>query len=321
MSELRDAEATPVGRTPYFTVIIPTYNRPGLLHEAVASVTAQTDGDWELIVVDDCSPTPVTSFDDPRVRVLRNPVNSGKSASLNRALESAAGRVVLVLDDDDAWGPCRLEHCREAHKLAPVAVCGGAVLQPGHGAVPRQLAPVSAQSWTWRTPIPSGAALSVDRLLVPPFNVDLRACEDVDWVMRLRQRSPSIAVIDSVDFLWRVHAGPRHLNGIEARIEGRLRVLDLHGDYLAANPGEHAAHLRQLGYLYLRAGDRKRALGLARRSLLRRPNVGAVRLGVRALLPKSATWATPGAVLRRVTGAQRGTDVAPVPGEPHAGGV
>lgn len=305
MTEQHAAEATPVSRKPYFTVIIPTYNRPEFLREAVASVVAQTDGDWELIVVDDCSPTPVLPIDDPRVRLLRNSDNRGKSASLNRALESATGRVVLVLDDDDAWGPLRLEHCRQAHEVAPVAVCGGAVLRPDVAPSPPGGSSVSVQPWTWRTPLPHGGALSVDRVLVPTFDVDLRACEDVDWVMRLRQRSASIAVIDSVDFLWRVHAGPRHLNGVAARIDGRLRVLDLHADYLAAHPGEHAAHLRQLGYLYLRAGDRKRAFGLARSSLFRRPNVGAVRLGVRAVLPQGVTWATPSTMLRRLTGAER----------------
>jgi len=40
---------------PYFSIIIPTYNRAHMLSTAIESIIAQTFGDWELIIIDDGS--------------------------------------------------------------------------------------------------------------------------------------------------------------------------------------------------------------------------------------------------------------------------
>ncbi len=58
------------------SVCIPTYNRPGLLPRAVASVLKQ-DVDLEIVIIDDESDSPVELFSDPRIRVVRNRVNQG----------------------------------------------------------------------------------------------------------------------------------------------------------------------------------------------------------------------------------------------------
>ena len=53
------------------------------LHQAVASIVAQSCPDWELVVVDDCSPEPLaqilSDFDDPRIRYIRNAQNLGQA--------------------------------------------------------------------------------------------------------------------------------------------------------------------------------------------------------------------------------------------------
>jgi len=92
---------------PHFSVIIPTHNRPELLRRAVASVLAQTDGDLELIVVDDGSVRPATEVladvGDPRLHILRNDAASGVSAARNRGVTDSKGEVISFLDDDDAF--------------------------------------------------------------------------------------------------------------------------------------------------------------------------------------------------------------------------
>ena len=66
----------PQSATPKVSVIIPTYNRAALLPRAVNSVLAQTFQDYEIIIVEDCSPDNtqdvIAAFSDPRIRLIRH---------------------------------------------------------------------------------------------------------------------------------------------------------------------------------------------------------------------------------------------------------
>ncbi|MFF2451517.1 glycosyltransferase family 2 protein [Isoptericola sp. NPDC058082] len=103
------------GPGPLITVVMPAY-RPGPESvTAVRSVVQQTWQDWELLVVDDASGDEFEDVFaqleglDPRVRVLRQPVNRGTYAARNRALEEARGDFVTFQDTDDWSHPERLE--------------------------------------------------------------------------------------------------------------------------------------------------------------------------------------------------------------------
>ena len=99
---------------PLVSVIMPVYRCTDTIGESVASVQAQTLGDWELLIVDDCSPdgtlpaAKALAADDPRIRVFSTPVNSGPAAARNVALENARGRYAAFLDGDDLWLPEKL---------------------------------------------------------------------------------------------------------------------------------------------------------------------------------------------------------------------
>ncbi len=92
------------------SVIIPTYNRALLLQEAVKSVLNQSFGDFELIVVDDCSTDGTGETmdrfrqNDPRVIFHALDSNSGMpSLPKNYGIKLAKGEYVAFLDSDDAW--------------------------------------------------------------------------------------------------------------------------------------------------------------------------------------------------------------------------
>lgn len=95
-----------------FSITIPTY-RPEFLNEAVASVLAQVYPDWELVIVDDCSPADLRSIvgpylADPRVRYYRNEKNFGALNLVdnwNRCLEYCTGDYVICIGDDDRLLP------------------------------------------------------------------------------------------------------------------------------------------------------------------------------------------------------------------------
>jgi len=97
---------------PLVSVIIPTYDRNEYLSAAVETVARQTYDPIELIVVDDCSPTPVreTLADSDTsalatVRCLRHKTNRGANAARNTGIEAASGEFLAFLDDDDEWDP------------------------------------------------------------------------------------------------------------------------------------------------------------------------------------------------------------------------
>jgi len=102
-----------MNRAPFFSVIIPTYNRATLLPKAIESVFAQTYTDWELIIIDDASTDNtkevVEEYSDNRIRYYKNDVNLERSASRNRGIEASKGQYICFLDSDDVFLSQRLE--------------------------------------------------------------------------------------------------------------------------------------------------------------------------------------------------------------------
>ena len=92
------------------SVVIPCYNREGILGRAIRSALAQTVPPLEIVVVDDGSTD--GSADVARgfggcVRVIEQP-NGGAAAARNRGIEAARGDWIAFLDSDDEWHPEKL---------------------------------------------------------------------------------------------------------------------------------------------------------------------------------------------------------------------
>ena len=100
-----------MNNSPLVSVIIPAYNGARWNPEALDSVARQTYPAIETIVVDDAS----TDETETAVRshpllctYLRNPTNSGTSATRNRGIRASSGEYVAFLDQDDVWFPDKL---------------------------------------------------------------------------------------------------------------------------------------------------------------------------------------------------------------------
>jgi glycosyltransferase involved in cell wall biosynthesis len=149
---------------PLVSFLLAVHNGAPYLGAAVDSVLGQTVQDLELIVIDDAStdetPALLSGVGDERLVVLRNDRQSGLAASLNRALDAAAGRYVARLDDDDIAVPVRLERQLARVRAEPnVAVVGSAVVD---------LDAKGARGRTHRLPS-GGAALRWHALFSSPF--------------------------------------------------------------------------------------------------------------------------------------------------------
>lgn len=97
------------------SIIMPSYNCGKYVEQTIRSVQAQTYPNWEIIFVDDCSKDDTIKLvselrnQDSRIKLIKNPVNSGAAVSRNNALREAKGRWIAFLDSDDLWEPSKLE--------------------------------------------------------------------------------------------------------------------------------------------------------------------------------------------------------------------
>ncbi|MBU5612542.1 glycosyltransferase family 2 protein [Geomonas azotofigens] len=114
---------------PRVTVLMPVFNGAAFVTEAVESILGQSYPDFELLVIDDGSTDKsaaiVLSYDDPRIRLVKNGHNLGLIASLNRGLDLARGEYVARMDADDISRPRRLARQVAFLDSHPeVGVCG-----------------------------------------------------------------------------------------------------------------------------------------------------------------------------------------------------
>jgi len=90
---------------PKVSFVVPCYKLAHFLGACVNSILAQTYGDFEALIMDDCSPdnTPevAAEFKDPRVIYIRNEINLGNIRNYNKGIELARGRYVWLISADD----------------------------------------------------------------------------------------------------------------------------------------------------------------------------------------------------------------------------
>lgn len=97
------------------SIITPAYKAGRFIASAIESVQRQTHSNWEMIVVDDCSPDDTGSIveryaqRDSRIHLIRQDTNKGPAVSRETALGYGKGRYVAFLDSDDLWLPSKLE--------------------------------------------------------------------------------------------------------------------------------------------------------------------------------------------------------------------
>jgi GT2 family glycosyltransferase len=97
---------------PLISIIMPVYNGERFIQEAIDSVLAQTENDFELIIVDDGSTDATLAILETygdRLTVLRQQ-NSGHAAARNAAAKISRGQWIAMIDADDLWHPEKLAH-------------------------------------------------------------------------------------------------------------------------------------------------------------------------------------------------------------------
>ena len=187
--------------TTLVSVVMPTHNRAALLARALASVTAQAYGNWEVLLVDDGSSDDTPSVlaryaDEPRVVVHRTE-GVGSASARNVALEAATGDVVVYLDDDNVFDPLWLKAVVWAFDQRPdVDVLYGAriiddedrVRRVGSGALPvLHFDPWDRPTIEDHNIVDLGTIAHRSKLTEARFDPQLSAHDDWDLILRITE--------------------------------------------------------------------------------------------------------------------------------------
>jgi glycosyltransferase involved in cell wall biosynthesis len=103
---------------PFFSIVITTYNRAGIVRRCIDACLAQDFEDFEIVVVDDGSSDGTAAalaerYDDPRVRVVSHDANRGINPSRHTGVATTTGEWVVVVDSDDELVPGALARLHE----------------------------------------------------------------------------------------------------------------------------------------------------------------------------------------------------------------
>lgn len=107
---------------PFFSVIIPLYNKENFIENTLKSIFNQSFTDFELIIVNDgstdASEKKIFKFNDPRIHYY-NKENAGVSAARNYGIKKAESEYITFIDADDYWYPNFLEEMFKKINLYP----------------------------------------------------------------------------------------------------------------------------------------------------------------------------------------------------------
>lgn len=273
---------------PKFSIVVPAYNAARFLEATLASVAAQTERDWELLVVDDGSTDDTAAIAqrfaaaDSRARVVPGG-HRGVSAARNQGVRAARGRYIAFLDADDLWSPEKLARHAEHLQARPdlgISFSRVRFMTPeGRATGVVSTAPVGGlrrHDFLYGNPTSTCSTLVIRREALEVaggFDESMGYAEDVELVLRVLCLTDwAIDGLDEPLTLYRTNSA-----GLSSRLEkmhdgweamiGKARVY-APGLVQAHYRPARAAHLRYLARRALRVGAAPRTgIALIREAL------------------------------------------------------
>jgi glycosyltransferase involved in cell wall biosynthesis len=241
---------------PRTSFVIPARNAGATLVRTLDSVLAQTDGNWEALVIDDASsdetPAVLAQYAqrDARIVALRGDGRDGAAGARNLGLGQSRGARIVFLDADDWHEPWFLATMQRALDSAPGAVAAYC----DH----RRVMPDGAQSPVYSEPRLAQAPLDalarycpvaihgvlVERAALQRtgvFDTALRSCEDWDLWQRVARVGAWVHVPQALAF-YRTHPGSLSQSAEQGLTDAAVVIHRGFGpDARVAAPADHAA--------------------------------------------------------------------------------
>jgi glycosyltransferase involved in cell wall biosynthesis len=237
---------------PLVSVILPTRNRADLIPRAVTSVLAQSEENFELILVDDASEDDTGKYlaavatQDRRVRLVRNATPQGGAGARNEGIAGSKGKWIAFLDDDDEWMSTKLQHQLQKLDAEPDAVacsCSYIESYPARSSrvmhVPER---VTLQQLLARNCL-GGASMCLcsGSVLkdIGGFDREFASGQDFDLWVRLRQKG-NVVTCNEPLVVHRIHDGPRITSDMRAQYLGARHFYFKHRTLMDAPLRRHS---------------------------------------------------------------------------------
>ena len=188
------------------SIIVPVYNREDFIRPCLDSLLCQTEGNYEIIVVDDASTDKtkeiLSSYQDARLRIFYNDIQKGPSFSRNKAAAEARGEFLAFADSDCVARKDWLEKLTRGFKNdLEIVIVGGQVLDSPEGnyweLVNSQGDFVSKKEGFVKKIIGCNMAARRDFFLRNKFDEEVYPSEELDLCIRCEKQNKQIYYIPS----------------------------------------------------------------------------------------------------------------------------
>ncbi len=282
---------------PSISVVMPVYNVAEFVAVAIRSVLDQTMADFEMIIVDDCSPDNsieiCESFQDPRIRIVRHQQNRGLAGARNTGIHAARAPLIAFLDSDDFWHPEKLDkHLQHLNQRASVGISFSRSAFVDRWGMPLRcyqmplLSGITPDHLFCRNPVGNGSAPVVRREVfdaigyqaefrgepeIRYFDSELRRSEDIEcWLRISLQTNWSIEGIPEPLTFYRLNEGGLSSN-LHKQLESWEEVVEKTCRYSPQFVERHyrtarAYQLRYLSRQAIRLGDGETAMRFLQRA-------------------------------------------------------
>ncbi|MCK5736725.1 MAG: glycosyltransferase family 2 protein [Spirochaetaceae bacterium] len=243
------------------SVIIPTFNREGLILRALDSVLTQSFRDFEILVIDDGGSDGTAELVKKRAEehssvpvYYKHIPNKGVAAARNYGIRKSSGRWIALLDSDDEWVPEKLEkqlgflHDNPGLSLTHTGelwIRNGVRVNP-----PKSYRKYGGDVFERCLPVcmigPSTALFSRDLFeKTGGFNENFPVCEDYDFWLRVTRRYQAGYIDENLTIKYGGHADQLSTAYPAMdywRIRSMCRILETKG----LSPRRHSAVLREI---------------------------------------------------------------------------
>jgi glycosyltransferase involved in cell wall biosynthesis len=252
----------------HFSVVIPVYNAAKTLEATVASVLAQTENSFEILLIDDGSSDDSLKTcmelarEDERIRVIGTS-NSGASSTRNLGMLLSAGEFIAFLDADDIWASTKLEAHLRLHRAQPersASYARIAFLDSDAGPDPRTNSAIPSGTLTLADLIGENPICTMSNFVLArtqldlfgPFREDMSHAEDQEWLARAVSKGALIKGIDQTLVGYRLSPAGLSTN-LDAMYKGWMSIALRYRDQIPMRSAQ-AIYCRYLARRALRMG-------------------------------------------------------------------